>query len=427
MRLPTFDKPRIISCHDDYPKHIGLPRGCLDEICQLLNSFSIITEIKDEIYSGKLIDVNFYGQLREDQEDAVNELLKYETGILNATTAFGKTIVAINLIAKRKVNTLILVHRKQLVDQWVEKLSTFLQLDSKDIGVIGGGKRRVTGRIDVAIIQSLSRKHEVDEIISDYGQIIVDECHHISAYSFELAVRQSKAKYFLGLSAIVTRKDGHHPIVVMNLGPIRYSINAKKFNDQSSFEHRVVVRKTSAHFHGLRNENVYSIIAELYSMIVLDEERNKLIVEDIIAVVNEKRFPLVLTERREHMKLLYEILSPLVNNVFLLEAGAGKKRKLELEERMNLLPNDESRIIISTGKYIGEGFDDPKLDTLFLTMPISWKGTIAQYAGRLHRINHLKKEVLIYDYVDSNSPVLLKMFSRRIKGYRAIGYNIDNI
>lgn len=427
MRLPVFNKPRIISCHDDYPKHIGLPRGCLDEVRQLLNSFSIEIEIHDERNSGNLIDVNFNGRLNADQEKAVNVLLKYDIGILAATTAFGKTVVAIYLIAERRVNTLILVHRRQLVDQWINKLSAFLQIDAKEIGVIGGGKRKVTGKIDVALIQSLSRKHEVDEIVSNYGQVIVDECHHISAFSFELAVKQSKAKYFLGLSATVTRKDGHHPIVLMNMGPIRYSVDAKKFAADSSFKHRVIVRKTNINVNKVQQENSYSIMNELYSTIISDEERNKLIVEDIITSINDKRFPLVLTERRGHMKYLYERLSSLVKNVFLLEAGVGKRKRSELEIKMNDIPSDESRVIISTGKYIGEGFDDPRLDTLFLTMPISWKGTIAQYAGRLHRIHHLKKEVIIYDYVDINSPVSLKMFSRRIKGYKAIGYNIDDL
>ena len=427
MRLPTFNRPRIISCHDDYPKHIGLPRGCLEDINDLLKSISVKTDIIDNRYSGKNIEVNFFGDLREEQKLAVNALMKHDIGILAATTAFGKTIAAIYIIAKRKVNTLILVHRQQLVDQWVNKLSVFLQIDPKEIGIIGGGKRRITGKIDVAIIQSLSRKHEVDEIISEYGQIIVDECHHISAFSFELAVKQSKAKHFLGLSATVNRKDGHHPIILMSLGPIRYSVNAKKFADESSMQHRVIIRKTDTYFNDLQQDNSYSVIHKLYSVIISDKERNKLIVEDIITSINEKRFPLVLTERREHMKLFYDILLPVVKNVFLLEAGIGKKRRSLVEEKMKNISPDEPRVIISTGKYIGEGFDDPRLDTLFLTMPISWKGTIAQYAGRLHRTHHLKNEVIIYDYVDANSPMFLKMFSKRIKGYRAIGYEVEDI
>ncbi|MDR3611875.1 MAG: DEAD/DEAH box helicase family protein [Ignavibacteriaceae bacterium] len=427
MRLPTFNKPRIISCHDDYPKHIGLPRGCLEDVNNLLKSLSVKTDIIDYRYSGKNIEVNFFGELKEDQKLAVNTLIKNDIGILAATTAFGKTVAAIYIIAKRKVNTLILVHRQQLVDQWVYKLSTFLQIDPKEIGIIGGGKRRITGKIDVAIIQSLSRKHEVDEIISEYGQIIVDECHHVSAYSFELAVKQSKAKYFLGLSATVNRKDGHHPIVLMSLGPVRYSVNAKKFADESLIHHRVIIRKTDVHFNDLEQDNSYSVIHKLYSVIISDKERNSLIVEDVISSISGKRFPLVLTERREHMKQLYDLILPVVKNVFLLEAGIGKKRRSVVEEKMKNIPPNEPRVIISTGKYIGEGFDDPRLDTLFLTMPISWKGTIAQYAGRLHRAHHLKNEVIVYDYVDSNSRMFLKMFSKRIKGYRAIGYEVEDI
>lgn len=427
MRMPTYNKPRIISCHEDYPKHIGLPIGCLEEVTLLLNDISIIVEVTDNRFSGNPIDVTFSGILETEQKQAAKEMLKYDTGILAATTAFGKTVIAIHMIAVRKVNTLIIVHRKQLLDQWISRLSSFLDIKEREIGIIGGGKRKVTGKIDVAVIQSLSKKGEVDDIVSEYGQIIVDECHHISAFTFEAVVKNSKAKYVLGLSATVTRKDGHHPIVLMNLGPIRYSVDAKKYSNNSSFGHRVIPRLTSVKFEDILTDVSYSFIHKLYNEIITNTERNELIVNDVIDAMNDNRCVLVLTERKEHMKLLYSLLSSKIKNVIALEAGVGKKKRVLIDAELNSIPEDEPRVIISTGKYIGEGFDDARLDTLFLTMPVSWKGIIAQYAGRLHRSHHLKKEVIIYDYVDSNSPVFRKMYAKRVKGYRAIGYEIQEL
>ncbi|MGD8757973.1 MAG: DEAD/DEAH box helicase family protein, partial [Deltaproteobacteria bacterium] len=244
MRFPTFDKPRIIHCCEEFPKYIGLPRGCLEEVISLLESFGIRTVVKDERFEGRQIDIRFLGKLRLEQEKAVEALLSHDTGVLSASTAFGKTVVASFLIAQRGVNTLVMVHRRQLLDQWIEKLSTFLDIAPRRIGQIGGGKRDPKGIIDVAIIQSLSKKGIVDDIVGDYGHIVVDECHHISARSFEIAARQSKAKYVTGLSATVVRKDGHHPIIFMNCGPIRYKVDDRKQATKRPFTHRVVVRKT---------------------------------------------------------------------------------------------------------------------------------------------------------------------------------------
>ncbi|MEA2094028.1 MAG: DEAD/DEAH box helicase family protein, partial [Pseudomonadota bacterium] len=225
MRLSTFGKPRIISCCEDFPNHIGIPRGCLDEVADLLHSLGITTEIVDKRLFGTLVDLEFHGTLRPEQELAAKKMLKHDTGVLSATTAFGKTVIAAYLIAARKTNTLVLVHRRQLLDQWVARLSNFLGLHPKEIGQIGAGKRRPSGKVDVALIQSLSRKGVVDDIVGEYGHLVVDECHHISARSFEIVARQCKANYVTGLSATVTRKDGHHPIIFMQCGPVRYRVS----------------------------------------------------------------------------------------------------------------------------------------------------------------------------------------------------------
>jgi len=227
MRLPTYDKPRIIGCAEDHAHHIGIPRGCLEDVKKLLTDLDIDVTIQDERYEGTRLDVAFHGQLQPEQETAARAMLAHDTGVLSATTAFGKTVIAAWLIARRGVNTLVLVHRRQLLEQWVERLSAFLGLSPKAIGRIGGGRRKATGSLDVAVIQSLVRKGVVKECVREYGHLVVDECHHLSAWSFEQVARRAKAKYVAGLSATVTRKDGHHPIIFMQCGPVRYRVDAK--------------------------------------------------------------------------------------------------------------------------------------------------------------------------------------------------------
>lgn len=224
MRLSTHNTPRIISCAELTEKYIALPRGCLDVVRALFEELQVRIELADERKTGCAIDAKFIGTLREDQERAFDALRSHDTGILAATTAFGKTVIGARMIAERGVGTLVLVHRRQLMDQWVERLPTFLDLPRAKIGTIGGGKRRPTGIVDVALIQSLVRKGEVDDIVGDYGHLVVDECHHLSAVSFELVARRTKARFVLGLSATVTRKDGHHPIIFMQCGPIVFEL-----------------------------------------------------------------------------------------------------------------------------------------------------------------------------------------------------------
>ena len=245
MRLPTFGKPRVISCAELFTKHIALPRGCFDAVIDLLIANGIQPELRDERYGGVPLGTRFLGTLTADQHSAADALMSHDTGVLAATTAFGKTVVACKLIAERNTNTLVLVHRQQLLDQWVARLPVFLDVDADRIGVIRGGRKRPTGFIDVATVQSLVRKGEVSDLVADYGHLVVDECHHLSAVSFEAVARAAKAKYVLGLSATVTRKDGHHPIIFMQCGPIRYRVDAKKQAAARPFSHRVVIKRTT--------------------------------------------------------------------------------------------------------------------------------------------------------------------------------------
>jgi superfamily II DNA or RNA helicase len=421
MRLSTYGKPRVISCSESFPQHIGLPRGCLEEVVDLFNRHGVGTEIQDERNSGQKIAVSFCSELRAEQQDAVRQLLDFDDGVLCAPTAFGKTVIGACLIAKRGVNALVLVHRRQLLDQWRERLASFLSLPIESVGQFGGGKSKRTGIVDVAVIQSLHRKRLVLDFVAEYGHVMIDECHHLSAFTFESVLRQIKAKYVLGLTATPTRKDGHHPIIYMQCGPIRFYLSPKKAAKSSPLEHKVIPRFTDFVWNSLETETT---IHDVYGALVADTRRNDLIVEDIRQAFLDGRSPLVLTSRTEHLDYLTGRVRGMCQHLFVLKGGMGTKQRRQVAESMSLVPPHESRMILATGSYLGEGFDDARLDTLFLTMPISWKGTLQQYVGRLNRLHENKKEVLVYDYSDALVPVLARMYKKRLSGYAALGYTV---
>jgi superfamily II DNA or RNA helicase len=424
MRLSTYEKPRIIACGEDLPAHIGLPRGCLGEILTLFSDLKIKPLIRDERVTGTPLELHFTGTLRPEQETAAAAMLAHDTGILSATTAFGKTVLAAHLIAARGVNTLILVHRQQLLEQWIERLSSFLGLPAKSIGRLGGGHRKLTGKIDVAIIQSLVRKGVVDDRVAEYGHLVIDECHHMSAQSFELVARRAKARFVLGLSATVTRKDGHHPIIFMQCGPVRHRVDAKQQADARPFSHHVIVRPTGLRSMAEPDPDRRLEYQNLCAEIMRSQQRNQMIRDDVAAALREGRSPLVLTERTEHVAVLADLIRPHAPHLIILQGGMGRKSLREAIAQLAAVPESESRVVIATGKFVGEGFDDSRLDTLFLTMPVSWRGIIAQYAGRLHRLHDGKREVRVHDYADLDIPMLSRMFDKRCAGYEAVGYTI---
>ncbi|MFH1739092.1 MAG: DEAD/DEAH box helicase family protein [bacterium] len=426
MRFPTFGKPRIIACAEDFSKHIGLPRGCLDDVLDLFGFLGVNVDLQDRRNLGRPLETSFLGELGAEQNDAANALLLHDTGVLAAATAFGKTVIAAKLIASRGRNTLVLVHRRQLLDQWIARLVAFLDLESTQVGQIGGGKRKPTGIVDVALIQSLVKRGEVQDIVADYGHLIVDECHHLSAVSFESVARESKARYVLGLTATVTRKDGHHPIILMQCGPIRFRVDPRKQAESRPFDHRVTLRYTDFRMSLSSEDNGRISIHEIYRALAEDSQRNSLIVEDVLRALHKKRSPVVLTERREHVGVIAEKLSGTVRNVVVLQGGMSMRQRKDLVDKIASIPDHEERVLIATGRYLGEGFDDARLDTLFLAMPISWRGTLAQYAGRLHRLHYAKRDVIIYDYVDHAVPMLARMSEKRLRGYRSLGYEVDS-
>jgi superfamily II DNA or RNA helicase len=417
MRMSVWDKPRVIGNAENFPQHIALPRGCLDAVQALLKDNGIAWDLRDERFAGEPLEVGFVGQLRLDQEAAVTQMLQDDAGVLCAPTAFGKTVTAAALIAQRGVNTLVLVHRTELLKQWQERLQVFLGVAKNMVGTIGAGKAKPTGQIDIAVMQSVSRQGEVNPLVENYGHVIIDECHHIGAASFDAILKKTKAKYVLGLTATPIRRDGQQPIIFMQCGPIRHTA-PRSANAPHDLEVTPVSR------HGRIDLGTDAGIQDVFRHLANDTLRTQAIVAEIKTAFESGRKVLVLTERTEHLDAIGAILDGQVSAHFVLHGRLSKKQRSVLIEELNALPPDSPRILLATGKLVGEGFDHPPLDTLVLAMPVSWKGTLQQYAGRLHREHASKTDVRIIDFVDTGHPALLRMWDKRQRGYRAMGYRM---
>ena len=419
MRFSTHATPRVISCAEIVDGYLSLPRGCLDDTKALLSEYNVKMKVEDKRVVGKKVDFVFDGTLNEEQEEALEGILESDVGVFVAPPGTGKTVLAIAAVAKRKTNVLILVHRKPLMDQWRLQIAALLGIEKKEIGQIGGGKSKSNGMIDIAMVQSMDLTDGVDDRIADYGFVIVDECHHVGAVSFEKVLSQVKAKYVLGLTATPYRRDGHQPIIHMQCGPIAHRIKQKDLSAHISASW-IVPRVTD--FEHAWNDDIQ--IQDVSSRMIEDMERNQLIVQDVVESLSERRFPLILTERREHLEILAKLLEGKVEVLFQLHGGIKQKARREAFEKIKDSPEDCRKVILATGSYIGEGFDAPRLDTLFLTMPSSFKGKIVQYAGRLHRYHKDKQDIRIYDYVDGKVSVLARMYQRRLKTYKMLGYEV---
>ena len=419
LRFSTHGIPRFISCARIEQGYLAIPRGCLDEALELLTENQIEVQLDDQRERGtKLKSTKSLVKLRKNQQAVVRAMSKHDAGILHAPTAFGKTVTAIGMITKRKANTLILVHSRQLLDQWKERLKSFLP--DTDVGIIGGGKKKPTGVVDIATYQSLINKKDntVSEIVQDYGHVIVDECHHVSAPRFEMVLNEVRAKYVLGLTATPERQDGHQKIIFMAAGPIRHKV---KSTTEEKFEQQVVVHQLyDTPPRQLVHSEERPKISDAYRWIMENDQRTQRIISDVLACIQQSKHPIVLTERREHAETINAmLLDKEVDSVVLKGAMRASERKAVEEQ----LPT--AQVVVATGKYVGEGFDLPRLDTLFLAMPIAWKGSLAQYAGRIHRESDGKDRVTIYDYVDCSLPMLQRMFNKRELGYKTMGYQIS--
>ena len=435
MRLPVYNLPRIISCSEIMDDYLILPRGCEEAATDFLKSNDVEVRIDDKINPGARIDVWFKGSLYEEQQRAIEALEAHRCGTLYATTAFGKTVTASALIAQKKVNTLILVHTKALLDQWRERLEEYLSTDFQpeehhkgrgrrkkfqQFGALSSTENTLNGKIDIALLQSCMSDNEVKQFVRDYGMVIVDECHHAPAVNFERVLREVNARFVYGLTATPIRKDGHQPIIFMQCGEIRYTADSKSQQTQQSFRRLLIPRFTSHRNLKADGGNYAQVIDEL----IESESRNKQILDDIASNLAEGRTPIILTARTAHVDLLAEECRQICPNVFRLVGNDSAKTKREVMEQLSLVPADEPLVVVATGKYVGEGFDLPRLDTLMLALPVSWKGLIAQYSGRLHRNYPGKTETRIYDYIDLRVPICDSMYRKRLNGYKAVGYSI---
>ncbi|MCL2081797.1 MAG: DEAD/DEAH box helicase family protein [Oscillospiraceae bacterium] len=431
MRLSVYGKPRILHLGEVFERHIALPRGCLEDVHAFFEDRSVKVAIRDETNPGKSIDVEFNGTLTPLQQNAGVAMLAHRNGVLSAATAFGKTVLAAWLIASRKVNTLILVHRRQLLDQWKKRLTQFLSINEPlpeqpkgkrqpqiAIGEICGGKFKNYGVIDIAIIQSLYDGDEAASCLKNYGMVIVDECHHLPALSFEKVIKASNARYVYGLTATPIRQDGHQPIIFMHCGPIRFKTDSKAQSAERPFAQIVQPEFTTFKMPPRTDGGRYQI-QEIYTALTLHEPRNYKIVKDVKRAVDEGKFPIVLADRKDHVDLLSSRLREQGLSVVSMTGGLGAGKRKAIEEELGL-----SQVIVATGKYVGEGFDCAKLDALFLVSPVAWKGTVQQYVGRLHRLYDDKTEVRAIDYVDIHEPVLERMYAKRLKAYIDAGYSV---
>lgn len=435
MRLPVYNLPRIISCSEITDDYLILPRGCEEAVVDFFKSNGVEVRIDDKTNPGHRIEVEFKGTLYDEQQRAIEALEAHRCGTLYATTAFGKTVTAAALIARKEVNTLILVHTKALLDQWRKRLEEYLSTDFQpeqqpkgrgrrkkfqQFGALSSTENTLNVKIDIALLQSCMSGNEVKPFVRDYGMVIVDECHHAPAFNFERVLREVNARYVYGLTATPIRKDGHQPIIFMQCGEIRYTADSKSQHTRQSFRRHLIPRFTAHRNLKADGGNYAQVIDEL----IENESRNKLILDDVDSNLTEGRTPIILTARTAHVDILAEQCRKICRNVIRLVGNDSVKAKREVMGKLSLIPAYEPLVVVATGKYVGEGFDLPRLDTLMLALPVSWKGLIAQYTGRLHRSYPGKTETRIYDYIDLRVPICDSMYRKRLHGYKSVGYSI---
>ncbi len=436
MHMSLYNVPRVITCAEIVDDFLVLPRGCEDEVVSLLRDKDVACNVVDKTNHGHAINVTFKGELRLGQQEAVNELCRHNNGVLHATTAFGKTVAAIALIGTLKVNTLILVHTRALLDQWKERLEEFLDADFPVVEEVKkrGRKKRYSsfgtmdsrgnnlhGHVDIAMMQSCVEGDEVKGFVRDYGMVIVDECHHAPAASFETVLKGIMARRVYGLTATPIRKDGHQPIIFMQCGPIRYTADARQQMARQSFSRYLIPRFTTFRIIGDDNPSYFEICDKVSS----DSVRNTMIVDDVCKTVEDGRTPMVLTTRTNHVEILSSSISSRGYTVVTLVGSDKDKDKRDKMDYLKTISLTQPLVIVAIDKYVGEGFDYPRLDTLFMAMPVSWHENIKQYVGRLHRDHEGKQDVRVYDYIDPHVSMCNIMYKRRMKGYKAAGYHFQ--
>jgi superfamily II DNA or RNA helicase len=414
QRRSNYQTPRFIKCYREDFSHIHLPRGTDEEVQAILRAAGSELDCLDTRELPDPIPLKFLGTLRPEQEHAMKAVLAHDMGFLVAPPGAGKTVMGCFAAVKRGLPTLILADKKPLLEQWRKQLMSLLGLTSRDIGQVGGGRDRQSGVVDLAMMQSLARRDDLSEFFLPYGFIIHDECHHVPAATFEACMREAPVRYILGLTATPYRRDGLEDIITMQCGPIRHRMDENK----SALLLKLNIRETE---FALKSNNE-TPIQEVFRDLVLDDIRNALIEQDVLAALSRGRRCLVLSHRKEHCRLLAERLTQKGKAPFVLNGGQGKKERTAILKAIQETPQDKDLIVVATGQYLGEGFDCPRLDTLFLAFPIAFKGKMIQYAGRIMRDLPGKTDAEVYDYVDVQAPVLKHMFFRRQKAYKSLGF-----
>ena len=418
LRLSTWRIPRFIKCYEEDVSHIHLPRGTVEEIKEIAKRAGSEVFLTDHRRVPEKLDLKFLGSLTSPQMKAVQAVLSDDTGVLIAPPGAGKTVMGCYAVAERNVPTLILAHRMPILEQWRVQLGELLGLSSRQVGQVGGGRNRQTGVVDLGMMQSLKRFDDLDLFFSKYGFIVVDECHHLPAFTFEACVKRAPVRYILGLTATPYRRDGLQEIITLQCGSIRHTMKPL----ENSFSRTLLVRETLFTFV----ENGDSPIQEIFRCMVRDDARNELIRADVFQALVEGRRCLILSHWKEHCELLADGLRQSGKAPLVLSGALGKKARSAILTSLQDTPSDKELLIIATGQYLGEGFDCPQVDTLFLAFPLSFKGKLIQYVGRALRSHEDKRSVRVYDYEDTQVPILKKMYARRLKTYKSLGFVPEN-
>ena len=438
----NYDTARWIYLGKDHMSgYIQIPRGLQDELWENIKQADIDYEMEDERQQGRKINVDFKGELRPEQDKALKELIRYDNGILHAATAFGKTVVSSAIIAQKKINTLIILESSALIEQWKEALEKFLNINEglptyetktgrvrkrkSLIGTLQGAHDSMTGIIDIAMAGSLCKKGKYHKMMNEYGLVLIDECHHSASETIANVLKEVKAKYVYGVTATPKRGDGLEKINYMLIGPIRYSYTAKEKAKEQGIQHLVYPRFTrTVPPRGVITDKMHP--NEAYEIIHNNDVRDEQIIEDVKNCVAAGRTPVVLSRYKDHSEKFYERLKSYADHVFLMTGNNSKKEHRKILEQMHQVDKAESLILIATGSLVGEGFDFPRLDTLFMATPVSFRGVVEQYAGRLNRDYAGKENVIIYDYVDNHIPMFNNMYMKRLKAYKQIGYEFGD-
>jgi superfamily II DNA or RNA helicase len=417
LRFSTHQTPRLIRCYDETLTHLQLPRGLHEQVDLAVRAAGSRLVIDDHRPTHDRLPLTFRGDLTPLQETALAALIAHDDGVLVAPPGTGKTVIACAVIAARQQPTLVLAHNKPLLEQWRAQLQLLLGLSSKEIGQLGGGRRKRKGTIDLAMIQSLKAVDNLEALFGVYGQIVVDECHHLPAVSFEASVRRAPVRHFLGLTATPYRRDGLQEIVTMQCGPIRHRITNSE-GPAGDLTLDLLVHETDLQISGAGE----TPIQEVFRTLVEDEGRTALVCDDVLAALNEGRRCLVLSSWTEHCHRLANELSKRGVPPLVLEGSLGKRARATIIQQIENSSPTDKLVVVATGQYLGEGFDCPQLDTLFLAFPVSFKGRLVQYTGRLMRANEGKTDVRVYDYADTHVPVLRAMHTRRVATYKSLGF-----